>query len=353
MYYDPRHPAGFGGLETLFRAVKEDGKHRISRKQLKKWLSEQDTYTLHKPVRVNFRRNRTVVGGLDEQFQIDLVDLSSISKHNDGYHFLVTCIDVFSRYAWVIPIKRKTGENLVKAFQEILSFGRTPEKVQSDAGTEFLNRKFQAFLKENDITFFTTRSEMKAALVERFNRTLKTRMWKYFTRNNTLRYIEVLQDLVYSYNHSFHRIIKTKPALVTKENEREIWQRQYLSDRSETKKPIKYEFNVGDQVRISGARRVFQKGYLPGWTEEIFKISSRIPRRPPVYRLKDLNDERIEGIFYGKELQKVIKSMDSEFRIEKIVRQRRRGKETEYLVKWMGWPEKFNSWVTSTQMKKL
>ena len=138
MYYDPRHPAGFGGLETLFRAVKEDGKHRISRKQLKKWLSEQDTYTLHKPVRVNFRRNRTVVGGLDQEFQIDLVDLSSISKHNDGYHFLVTCIDVFSRYAWVIPIKRKTRENLVKAFREILFWknSRTTEQNRDRTETE-------------------------------------------------------------------------------------------------------------------------------------------------------------------------------------------------------------------------
>ena len=93
----------------------------------------------------------------------------------------MTCIDVFSNFAWVVPLKNKVGEYLVNDFQSILDLGRSPERLQTDKGTEFLHGNFQRLLKENSINFFTTSSELKASVVERFNRTLKTGMWKCFT----------------------------------------------------------------------------------------------------------------------------------------------------------------------------
>ena len=101
-------------------------------------------------------------------------------------------------------MKTKTGENLVKAFKKILRKGRKPETFHTDKGTEFTNRQFQKLLKGHNIRFFTTHNETKASIVERFNRTLKTKVWKYFTANNTLKYIDILQKLVKSYNHSRH-----------------------------------------------------------------------------------------------------------------------------------------------------
>ena len=133
------------------------------------------------------------------------MDISSLARFNKGYKFLLTCIDVFSKFAWVVPLKNKTGESLVNGFQSILDLGRSPEKLQTDKGTEFLNRNFQSFLKEKNIHFFTTNNELKASVVERFNRTLKTRMWKYFTAKNTRVYIEILQDIVHAYNNSYHQ----------------------------------------------------------------------------------------------------------------------------------------------------
>ena len=111
--------------------------------------------------------------------------MSSLARFNKGYKFLLTCIDVFSKFAWVVPLKNKVGESLFNGFQSILEHGRSPENLQIDKGTEFPNRNFQSLLKENSIHFFTTNSELKASVVERFNRTLKTRMWKYFTAKNT------------------------------------------------------------------------------------------------------------------------------------------------------------------------
>ena len=123
---------------------------------------------------------------------------------NKGYKFLLTCIDVFLKFAWVIPLNNKSGESLVNGFQSMLNTGRSPEKLQTDKGTEFLNCNFQSFLKEKNIHVFTTNGELKASVVECFNCTLKTRMWKYFTAKNTRVYINILQDIVQEYNNSYH-----------------------------------------------------------------------------------------------------------------------------------------------------
>ena len=144
-----------------------------------------------------------------------MVDPQNLSRYNKGYKYLLTCIDIFSKYAFVLPLKTKQGQELVQAFQKILSTGRKPTKLQTDQGTEFLNRVFQKFLRDNNIDFFTVNSGLKASVVERFNRTFKNKMYKYFTAKNTLTYINVLQ-LVSSYNNTYHRSIKLKPSQVTK-----------------------------------------------------------------------------------------------------------------------------------------
>jgi transposase InsO family protein len=134
---------------------------------------KQDTYTLHKPMRRHFKQNRVIVGGIDQQWQIDLADMPSMQKFNDGYRYLLVCIDVFSKYAWVIPLKDKMGPTLVKAFKVILTSGRKPEKIMTDQGTEFLNKHFRALMKEEDIELYNTYNETKASIVERLIRTLK------------------------------------------------------------------------------------------------------------------------------------------------------------------------------------
>ena len=110
--------------------------------------------------------------------------MSSLACFNKGYTFLLICIDVFSKFAWAVSLKNKVGESLVNGFQSILDHSRSPEKLKTDRGTEFLNRNFQSLLEENSIHFFIRNSELKASMVEHFNHTLKTRMWKYFTAKN-------------------------------------------------------------------------------------------------------------------------------------------------------------------------
>ena len=184
---------------------------------------------------------------------------------------------------------------------------------------------------------------MKAAVVERFNRTLKTKMYKYFTFKNTLRYIDVLQDLVDSYNATYHRSIGMAPNEVNATNEHLVRSRLYPP-----KKPVvRWQFDVGDTVRITKARHTpFNKGYEQQWTRKLFRVQSRIPTDPPTYALKDMAGEPIKDKFYRFEIQKVDDNRDDHFAIDKILKTKRGAEgKVRHFVSWLGYPSKFNSWV--------
>ena len=177
------------------------------------------TRRIHKPVIRRFKRRCLVVGGPNQQWQADLVDVSRLKKTNDGTTFLLTVIDVFSKRAWCIPLKNKSAVSMVAAFAPLLG-NKPPITLQTDKGSEFLNRALQKLLKEYGVHHFATHNEeTKASIVERFNRTLKTRMWRYFTKKQSVRYIDVLQDFVRSYNNRFHRAIGMAPSEVNATNQ--------------------------------------------------------------------------------------------------------------------------------------
>lgn len=335
VYKTPEHPGSFTTLETLYRATKG----QFSKSYIRKWLQSKDSYTLHKPVIKRFRKNRVIVGKINQQFQADLVDMQSLSKYNDGYRYLLTCIDVLSKYAWAIPLSDKKAETVVSGFEKIFS-ERVPCKLQTDAGGEFKNHILKKYLNKKNIGYFTTDNDTKASIVERFNRTLKTRMWKYFTEMNTYRYLDVITKLVASYNHTWHRSIQMEPAAVSKENQSIVLKNLYGSKILPKSRP---KLKVGDTVRISKEKLHFQKGYEQNWTQEIFTISQIVRRNPIVYKLKDLAGEEIRGTFYEQELQKITDT--GYYPIERVIKQRKRNGKTQFFVKFKGYPEKFNMWV--------
>ena len=334
VYFDPKRVGSYGGVNALRRVT------RAPVKAVNQWLSEQDAYTLHKPVRIRFKRRRVIVGGRNHQWQADLVDLSKLKKDNDGYVFLLTVIDVFSKRAWCVPLKNKSASSLVTALKGLL-VNIAPTTLQTDKGLEFLNRSVRRLLKEHGVHHFSTHNEeTKASIVERFNRTLKTRMWRYFTKYQTVRYIDALQDFVQSYNDTYHRSIGMAPSQVNATNQEEVWQRLYGHDGKGVPK-----FKVDDRVRISKAKRRFEKGYMANWSEELFTIREVHASDPPVYRLVDDLGEVLDGTFYEPELQKVLVSKDKLYRVESVLQRRKVGKRTEALVKWYGYPTSFNSWI--------
>ena len=353
VYYNPAHPGSFGGVERLRQAVQKETGKTVTEDEVKDFLSEQDAYTLHKPARIHFKRNRVFVPRPLNQFQADLCDMQALEEYNDGFNYLLTVIDVFSKKAYVRPLKRKSAAEVTRAFESIFQDSQTPEKLQTDAGKEFFNRSFQTLMKKHGIIHFSTASDLKASVIERFNRTLKTRMWRYFTANNVRRYIGVLQDLVYSYNHTRHSSIKMTPMEVNSGNVTQVFRNLYgsFSDRYKTVPQMK--FNKDDQVRISKLRGVFNKSYEQTFTDEVFTVTEGIPRTPPVYKLQDADGEPIEGSFYEAELQKVRIEGGKLYAVEKILKRRTVRGVKQVLVRWKNWPEKFNSWVKASDLTDI
>lgn len=348
IYYDPSNPAGYSGVNSLINSVK----NRHPRSTVEDWLKKQDAYTIHKPVRKTFPRNKYIVSNMLELWQADLCDMRSLSKHNDENNFILTVIDVFSKMAWARPLKSKTAKAIINAFKEIFQeCGSTPLKLQTDKGKEFVARPVQKFFKELDINFHVTNNpDVKAAVVERFNRTLKTRMWRYFTYSNSYRYIDVLRELLASYNNRYHSSIKMAPNNVNEQNVLEVWNNLYRKGLGEERKP---KFKVDQHVRISRTKSTFEKGYETNWSEEIFKIYEAINRKPPVYRIIDLDGEVVEGTFYEQELQAVTLEKDRVFKINKVLSERGRGRSKEYLVSWRGYSDKFNSWIPESELRQI
>lgn len=352
IYYDAAHPAGYGSLNKLSEAMK----HKMSKEETKNWLQSQETYTLHKPVQHKFPRNKYVLSNLNELWQADLSDLQSYSEYNDGYRYILCVIDVFSKYAFVRPMKNKKSTTVKECFASIFSEAKaTPRHLQTDKGTEFISKDVQSFLKNYNINYYTTNNpDIKASVVERFQRTLKMKMWRYFTHNNTYRYVDILSDLLYSYNHSTHRSIKMRPCDVSFDNIMTVWSNLYgRSVNQKSKNIVQPKLHVGDYVRITKYKHVFQKGYESNWSDEIFVVTSVIDRSPwVVYTLKDLQNEEITGTFYEKELQKVNYDPTNMYKIDKIMRTRYTGHRKEVLVKWKGYPNKFNSWILARELKQ-
>jgi hypothetical protein len=253
---------------------------------------------LHKPIRKKFKRRKVIVHHIDHIWSADLV----ILPLDKGYKYLLTVIDVFSKYAWGIPLKNKTGLSLVDAFQKIFKqTTRRPKKLWCDKGKEFFNRNFKNFLKDNNIHLYSTESEIKGSVIERFNRTVEEPLYRKFTENGNKKWINIIDNIINKYNNTEHSTIKMKPIEVNQSNESEIFDRVF-------KEPVnikgKQKFKIGDSVRIYKFKGTFAKGYEKNWTLEVFKVAQIHPSFPITYSLKDENDEEIIGKFNSEQLQK-------------------------------------------------
>ena len=269
----------------------------------------------------------------------DLADMSAISKDNEGVNFLLLVIDIFSKYGWIIPLKDKKGETVAKALKTIFK-ERKPEKLWTDKGKEFYNKNVKDLVE-----LYSTENEEKSSIVERWIRTMKEKMWKYFTDNSTYTYIDILPDLIEDYNNTVQSSTKLTPVEASKKkNELTVWRNLY-PDRLKIH-DLTPKFSVGDEVRISKKKKTFEKGYTTRWTEEIFTITKIQNTNPITYKIADLQGEEIDGTFYEPELQKTEQQV---FRIEKVIEKRK----NKSLVKWKGYSDKFNSWVDNKNLIDL
>ena len=279
--------------------------------------SQQLADELHKPITRNFSKRSVISNGIDAIWAADLVEVQAFSKWNKGIKYLLMVIDVFSKYGWIRPLRDKKTETVSKAFDEIFKRKRKPQMLWTDKGSEFISKHFKEFLKREGIKLYHTENEEKSSVVERWNKTMKNRMWKMFTVNNNAVYWDKINKLVNDYNNARHSSVKMCPVEASKKkNESKVWYNLY-SNLIYTK-PGKPAFAIGDKVRISKYKRqVFDKGYTPNWTEEIFVTDKFLPTKPITYSIVDLMNEAIKGSFYEQELQR---AKQQTFRTEKVIR---------------------------------
>ena len=296
---------------------------------------EQVVCELHKQARRRFKRRRVITKGIDDLWQADLVEMGNYATFNDGFRFLLTIIDTFSKYAWAVALKSKNANEVTRAMKSVIDAGRKPKYLQTDDGKEFFNKEFQGLMKKHDINHYSTFSVLKASIVERFNRTLKNFMWKEFSLHGSYKWIDNYKALVDFYNGKVHRTIGMPPNKVTHRNENLILNRSFRH----LKIYSKPKFSVGDNVRISKYKHIFEKGYTPNWTTEIFKIDKVQNTNPSTYILKDYQGKIIKGAFYTEELQK--SRFPDLYLVEKVLKTR----GNKVYVKWLGFPNDHNSWI--------
>ena len=272
---------------------------------------------------------------------------------NNEYTYFVVFIDIFTRYLYTAPLKTLRGEEMVFVFENIIrEIDEKPELLRTDQGSEYKNRPFNRLLNENEIKHLYTYYETKANYAERVIKTIKNKIMKYLSEKETLRWIYILSDLTYGYNNSIHRSIKIIPNDAKSKNQYLLWKSQddnlnypksFFSFKTQYKNPKllqtlnnkKFKFNISDRVKISHLKRMFNKEYTEKWSGEIFTIINRkLNENIPMYELKDYNNEVIQGFFYEPELQLAYISSDILYKIEEILKKRKKkGGEVEILVR--------------------
>ena len=249
---------------------------------------------LHNPVIKKFNKRKVYSQLKDNIWGVDLADMQSLSRKSKGIKYLLRAIDLYNKYAFVVPLKDKKGISIVNAFNKIIKqSNKKPNKIWVDQGGEFYNNVFKNWLSDNDVIMYSTCNEGKSGVAGRFIRTLKKKLYKHMTATGK----NVLDDVVNKFNNSKHSTIKVKPIDVGDNNKR-----VYVDGHNEKDS----RFKVGDRVRISRYKNIFAKGYTPNWSTEIFIVDKINDTVPYTYNLKDLNNEKIISSFYDRELQKSI-----------------------------------------------
>lgn len=348
LYNTPGHPTAYAGIHQLYQFYRG----LYSRDEIRDILAQNEGYTLHREFRAG-PRNITYKHFKRYQFQMDLVDVQQLASKNNNFRYLLNCIDIFTRYAFVRPVKDKKASNVLEAFKDILLEAQKPPLiVVMDKGTEFNNRFFKQFCQSKGIKLINPQASIHAAFIERFNRTLQLLMYKYMTENETERYIDVLQDLVKTYNKRKHRMIKMTPEEAEMNtDESNLQLNRIQQDQILKMKPKKPNLKVGTYVRIAKQKGKFARSYDEQTMQEIFKIKSvDTSKIIPMYSLTDYDGkEDIIGGFYEFELTPV---KTATFRIEKVLKEKTIGGKKKLFVKWKGFSEKHNSWIDGDNVER-
>lgn len=353
IYYNIKSPVSFSGINKLYQYVKINSKLDFTKTDIKRWLAEQDTYTINRPVKEKFKRPRVLGFHKNYMWHVDTAYLNKWPMENNGYKYFVLFTDILSHYAYAVPLKTLTADEMVSAMQKVFSQAK-PQYLFSDLGVEYRNLKVEKLLKDLKIKqIFTNGSVKKAILAERLIKTIKSKIFKILFDKQNNNWLSILPDVIASYNSAVHSSIKVSPNKALTLSDSKLFEAQYERDfDKEPDKVERYRFNINDKVRISRLRNPFSREYDQTFTEEFFLITNRFRKSNIVYyTLKDLGNSNIQGLFQNNELTLVHEEEGKKYKIETVLGKKKIRNVPHLLVKWVGWGKKFNSYIPETELE--
>lgn len=276
------------------------------------------------------------------------MDMSRVKKENKGITFVLTAVNAFSKMAYGVPLLNKSAKTVRDGMEKILDaskalIGKEFVNVSSDHGKEFHNKEVKGLFKERGINFYSTNSPIKCSLVERLNKTLKNMIWRRFLLNSTLEYTNFLDDVLLEYNKRKHSKTGFSPIEASKwKNEKRIFEKSYKTEPS----LVTPKFKIGDQVRIAVTSTLFERGYEPKFTSELYTIHDVSRKFPCLYKVRDIDNVVLKPQFYEQEIVKA-KNADV-FLIEKVLA-RRKGMMK---IRWLGYNSTKDSWIPDSNVVK-
>lgn len=352
------------GRDKLFQYLQDNHPHSgITIRQVQKWLDKQEVHQLYKQPKKTKNIQRTILSKPLSQVAIDLVDMQSY-EHKQ-YKYILTAIDLFSKYAWAVPLRNKSAVTVKNGMLKVI---RSIPKgdilsLRSDNGSEFISKQMKKLLSNYGIkqVLSLPHKPQSNGGIERFNKTLKTLIKKHKTQTDSADWVQVLPQLVSNYNTTFHRTIKTTPEKAFKGEDNETIKentRKSVSDKNQkVKQPL---LNVGDHVRLKLVKTTHQKTETL-WTEKIFIIDKvnkpKSVMTKPFYYVKDKEGNRFRTRLYNEDLQ-VVKDMDTriasveKFVVSKINKHRKKKGKYEFLVSWVGYGPDDDSWEPEENLMK-
>ena len=349
--YHSNEGFSFGGKHLMYKNYP-----KINKKDIDKALSTSDIYTKYKQYSKPRKYSPIFVRNKRELFQCDLISFTqnNLPQENDDFKHLFTTIDVFSKMAWVYPIRDKKCETVLLCFKDILNkCGKKPERVQTDRGTEFICKTFEKYFKDEMIFHYLSYSDRKCPVVERFNLTIQQLIYKIMEYKSTNRWIDCIEQAMKIYLNRKHSTIKMSPLEAEKPiNESKVRQNltKFFSKNSRLK-PQKQKFQVGDKVRVWRYHRTFKRGYDKNFTDEYFTIHKVLKNLPVLrYQLKDFKNDKIVGNYFQEEL--VLFTPKDFYKIN-IIGEKGSGKNKKLLINWDGWPDSYNQWIAASEVENF
>ena len=341
-------PYSFGGQYRLYNNF-------TNKKKVDEALSKSDTYTRflqHKKAR---RYSPIYVYRPRELWQSDVVFFTNKEyvDNNNGYKYILTIIDAFTKYAYAYPMKENKCEKVLECFKDVFQkCGKIPERLNTDRGSELTCKNFENFLKKENVYHYLSYSLRKCPIVERFNLTLQRLLYQMMNEHHTTEWTKYLDQALKIYNSRYHRTIKMSPIEAEKpENETKVRRTFYEKYRKANSRKQKPKFQVNDEVRIFTEKGKFDCGYDAQFSREHFKIKKVLNNLPVVrYVLSEYDGRVLPGNFFQDEL---VKYVPSEYYPIEVKNKRKKGKKTQYLVHYIGWQNKWDTWVNEEDMIDL